>query len=299
MNLSNTGGGGRGSDRGSVVGDVILHGRKQFWKRGQDYFYHQGMRAGENTLEAHVARVLLRTAAEAGGYDGDRFLSAYVSFMTTPGTHNDTYAGTAHRMFFANWANGVPPGECAANDGHNTDAIDALTGVPAVAATALSAGADAPTLYRQVRRHSSFIRRSPACEMYSVWFAGLLLDVAASGDMRAAATSWGTRLGLDVPRMVEAAGEEDPMTACYLDSAVPVLLHFAYKYADDPAAGLLASVNAGGENVARGAALGALYGAAGGVQAFPAWARDGLVDAAALRAEIEAAVPAPRASDEL
>ena len=31
MNLSNTGGGGRGSDQGNIVGDVILHGKKQFW----------------------------------------------------------------------------------------------------------------------------------------------------------------------------------------------------------------------------------------------------------------------------
>ena len=32
----------------------------------------------------------------------------YVKFMTTPGSHNDTYAGTCHRMFFANWKAGVP-----------------------------------------------------------------------------------------------------------------------------------------------------------------------------------------------
>lgn len=28
MNLSNTGGGGRGSDKGSIIGDVINHGKK-------------------------------------------------------------------------------------------------------------------------------------------------------------------------------------------------------------------------------------------------------------------------------
>ena len=31
MNLSNTSGGGRGSDQANIVGDVILHGKKQFW----------------------------------------------------------------------------------------------------------------------------------------------------------------------------------------------------------------------------------------------------------------------------
>lgn len=40
MNLSNTGGGGRGSDQGSIIGDVINHGKKQFWEKGGNYHYH-------------------------------------------------------------------------------------------------------------------------------------------------------------------------------------------------------------------------------------------------------------------
>lgn len=35
MNLSNTGGGGRGGDHGSIIGDVICHGKKEFWKKGK------------------------------------------------------------------------------------------------------------------------------------------------------------------------------------------------------------------------------------------------------------------------
>lgn len=34
MSLSNTGGGGRGDNKGSIVGDVILHGKKKYWERG-------------------------------------------------------------------------------------------------------------------------------------------------------------------------------------------------------------------------------------------------------------------------
>ena len=51
----------------------------------------------------------------------------YMKFMQTPGTHNDTYAATAHRMFFKNLKEGKQPSECPDNDGHNVDAIDALT----------------------------------------------------------------------------------------------------------------------------------------------------------------------------
>jgi len=46
MNLSNTGGGGRGSDKGSIIGDVINHGKKEYWIRGGDYNYHHTLNAG-------------------------------------------------------------------------------------------------------------------------------------------------------------------------------------------------------------------------------------------------------------
>ena len=141
------GGGGRGSDKGSIIGDVINHGKKQYWLRGGNFHYHMGLRAGENTLEAQLARLLTRTitttcnniikqqqqqqqqqqsaaaaaaaAAAAGGGHASplfetlksTFLSDYVTFMTTPGSHNDTYASTAHRQFFANFVQGLPLGE--------------------------------------------------------------------------------------------------------------------------------------------------------------------------------------------
>ena len=52
------------------------------------------------------------------------------------------------------------------------------------------------------------------------------------------------------------------MAACYIDQSFPALLHFAYKYADNPEQAVLANANAGGENVARGSLIGALLGAA-------------------------------------
>jgi ADP-ribosyl-[dinitrogen reductase] hydrolase len=60
------------------------------------------------------------------------------------------------------------------------------------------------------------------------------------------------------------------MVACYIDSSFPALLHLAYRYGEfGPEKGLLANANAGGENVARGSALGALIGGYKGVNSFP------------------------------
>jgi hypothetical protein len=45
---------------------------------------------GENTLEAQLCRVLVRSITNSKGYDYDAFLNEYIRFMTTPGSHNDT-----------------------------------------------------------------------------------------------------------------------------------------------------------------------------------------------------------------
>ena len=113
MNLSNTGGGGRGSDKGSIIGDVINHGKKQYWIRGGDYNYHHTLNAGtccytiliyslnylftpsgENTLDALVSRILTKSLIKTNGVlDVNDFRQSYIAFMTTPDSHNDTYAG--------------------------------------------------------------------------------------------------------------------------------------------------------------------------------------------------------------
>ena len=133
MQLSNTGGGGRGSSEGDVVGGVILHGKKEYWRRYGQFHYHHTLEAGENTLEASLVRVLLQSLKSTGRFSADDFRRRYIEFMTTPGTHNDTYASTCHRMFFQKWRAGVDPKDCPDNDGHNVDTIDGLV-IPSVVA---------------------------------------------------------------------------------------------------------------------------------------------------------------------
>jgi hypothetical protein len=55
--------------------------------------YHHGMKAGQNTLNALCTRVVTRGMAAEKGYSTERFLQDYVKFMSTPGSHEDTYAG--------------------------------------------------------------------------------------------------------------------------------------------------------------------------------------------------------------
>ena len=108
MSLASTGAGGRGGQQASIVGDVILHGKKHLWGVSGQH-YHRGMKAGENTLNALCARVVMRAITQKGGeeqsdekkkslYDGPFVMEKYVEYMTTPNSHNDTYAGKLSRL---------------------------------------------------------------------------------------------------------------------------------------------------------------------------------------------------------
>ena len=126
LNKSDPYGGGRrqGRDNKSqkpIIGSVINHGKLDLWHPSQSIHYHATLQKGEPTLEAQLARVLMKSmVACQGRFDLDHFQQQYVDYMTTPGSHNDTYASTCHRMFFANRVyRGKPLKECPDNDGHN------------------------------------------------------------------------------------------------------------------------------------------------------------------------------------
>ena len=95
----------------------ILHDQAQYWgQRG--IHYHQFLRAGENTLNLQLAKVLLESLSARGGYDADDYLERYIRFMLTPGQHRDTYVEEYHRKFFTAYARGIAPRKCAGSDIH-------------------------------------------------------------------------------------------------------------------------------------------------------------------------------------
>jgi ADP-ribosylglycohydrolase len=323
MALSNTGGAGRGRQDGSIIGDVINHGKKHLWGVANQH-YHVGMRAGENTLNAIVLRLLARTLssekdlprelARGAPYSPSAFLGSYVAFMQTPGSHNDTYAETWHRMFFKNLVAGREPADCADDDGHNIDSAGGLVllSLPSLMAAAgaagatpardpLSAAADA-AVSQQMSTHKS-PRLARFSRVYAASLARVFLspavDAGAGAALRAAATDAAKSLGSDVAALAKAnpgeAGDRAVIggggafsSACYIEGSLPALLYLAAKYADSPADALIANTNVGGENCHRGAALGALVGAAHGLRALSGtpWAKT-LADAPAIAKEAD------------
>jgi len=81
-----------------------------------------------------------------------------------------------------------------------------------------------------------------------------------------------------------------PCSACYLDGALPTAFDMIFKYTKSDVQiwdALLSNANTGGENVHRGAIVGAVLGAWAGVERLPAQMIEGLHDANKLAKEID------------
>jgi len=96
----------KGEDRESEHGNPVPRLENR-------YHYHHGLKAGENTLGAHLVRVLMRSIIQSGRYDPRVFLDNFIAHLTTPGKNRDPYTEIYIRRWFENYANGIPPHACA------------------------------------------------------------------------------------------------------------------------------------------------------------------------------------------
>jgi hypothetical protein len=299
MSLHSTSKGGRGHQSGAkqVVGEVILKGKRGKWGVSGVH-YHDGMKEGENTLNAHCARLVMRVVA--GGYSVDRFLSEYVTFMTTEGSHPDTYAESYHRGFFANVLEGKPLDQCGAVT-HDTPSVGGLVTVAPIALRMLvGEGAPLQTVQAVCRRHVFLTHPDQSLlgvvDRYVALIDALLglADGPVLEKRRAIAAVARQSLGLDLEALSSRPDSEICggmfSTACYITDSWPSVLFLAHKYAGQPIRGLLANANLGGDTCHRGAVLGVLLGltAQGGADPEADRMFGQLKDSAAIDGEIKA-----------
>ena len=275
MSIHSTAGGGRGAQKTSgtrreIVGEVILKGKRKYWgKPGQHY--HRGMQAGENTLNAHCVRVVMRAMLATGRhYRKEKFLDDYITFMTSDvPLHPDTYAESYHRGFFANLESGKPKDQCGAVT-HDTPSIGGLVTLAPIVLGERLRGTSLNEV-RQLCREHLFLTHpdeelAEVCAIYVDLLNNLLFrkEEEAAKDFIAHAAQMNP--GLDLPNLVAKARSDGDIVggrfsiACYISGSWPSVLYLAYKYHDNPEEGLLANTNAGGDNVHRGSVLGVLLG---------------------------------------
>jgi ADP-ribosylglycohydrolase len=257
----------------------ILHDQARYWgQRG--IHYHQFLEAGENTLNLKLVRVLIVSLLDRGSYDADDYLARYIAFMTTPGTHRDTYVEEYHRHFFGQYARGVPPRKCGIREKH----IGGLVGLPAIVvfyrndpAKARQAALEHLSLTHLGGKMTASAELLIQLLLQTLEGNGLkttLMETMATGKHPFAGFPFVKWLGEPDERVVGARFS----TACYVEDSIPAVLYLALKYHDQPEKGLIANTNLGGDNAYRGAVLGALLGAENGLSAFPHRWGTGLLD---------------------
>lgn len=254
----------------NIVGDVILKGKEKHWGQANVH-YHQGMKAGENTLNAHCVRVLLQSMATTKGhYDLNYYLENYISMMTNEKPqHNDTYAESYHRGFFANLVEGKEIKNCGAVT-HDTASIGGLVSIGPLAVFLFLSGYDLKSAQNQCANHlvathpDEFLKQ--VCDNYVELIQSLLFRDEAQ-------SCFGTLLmvlnksiklnfkTMDFSKIVDSSIVGGKFsTACYITDSWPSVLFLAAKYEKDLNAGILANANLGGDNVHRGSVLGFLLG---------------------------------------
>jgi len=242
MSLHSTKKGGRGTQAAGggreIVGDVILKGKRPYWGVPNQH-YHQGMKAGENTLNAHCARVVTRSLIAAGGrYEKARFLSDYINFMTadTP-QHPDTYAESYHRGFFANLEEGHPPERCGAVT-HDTPSVGGLVMLSPIAIAALLNGNSVKAAQAICREHLFLTHPDAYLAGIGDALVQLVSDLLFQADDKTPRQRIGDAaqqsVGINLSRLVSKARSDQEVvggrysTACYITDSWPSLLYLAY-----------------------------------------------------------------------
>ncbi len=292
MSLHSTGAGGRGDNRdvqNPVVGRVILKDKAHLWAQSGVH-YHHGMAAGENTLNASCARLLMGWLTLSPDYSVEGWLQQYVEFMTAdPPRHDDTYAESWHRGFFANLQTGKPLLQCGAVT-HDTPSMGALVSV-APLALALLPQLSLAEVQSVCRQHVNATHPDSGLLVVVDAYVALMdslmnvqsnvesnvegnvesnaeADADESSSLLAAAAavvSGGKIEGLlnrsaaKMPADNEVVGGRYSL-ACYITDSWPSVCYLAARYGKDPARALLVNTNLGGENAHRGSVLGSLVG---------------------------------------
>ncbi|MBQ4830750.1 ADP-ribosylglycohydrolase family protein [Alteromonas sp. MMG017] len=270
MSLHSTSEGGRSKvskqEKKDIVGDVILKGKRQYWT-GANQHYHQGMKAGENTLNAHCARVVLN--ASVPHYQQAAFLDGYIKLLCADKpAHPDTYAESYHRGFFANLVDGKPADKCAAVT-HDTASIGGLVTIGPLALSCALKGNDLNDIQNLCRNHLFLTHPSDelgvVCDYYVELLYRLLYrtneslqDILEDIALRGSHLSLAKLIAKNKSDIEIVGRQFSP--ACYISDAWPSVLYFAYRYIADGKKALTANANVGGDNVHRGFVLGTLMG---------------------------------------
>ena len=289
------------------------------------YHYHHNLKAGENTLGAHLVRILLRSIIENGKYVDTHFINDFIAYMTSD-ISKDPYTEIYIRRYFENYTKGGNPLN-AAELQSNTWSIGSHGGVIRPLVLSLLYSNPFESLGVAIE-HQNLTHRSQNVAATLCVLVPLLNDLTTNHEPLEAFFKASKKLHLpeikgeklfelyrtyngpgNIPKemmfnlhtsfkkgtfdlktfMKDHRSNEVVRTllsnACYTEHGIPLLLYLSVKHHLDLKSSLLANVNAGGDNVHRGMIMGLLLGAASNT--IDESLKRGLVDYEEINQEIE------------
>lgn len=237
----------------------ILHDQARFWGKPHIH-YHQNLKAGENTVNFKLARLLYQQVTVAGRYSEEAWLDLYIEKMLTPGWHRDTYLEEYHRGFFTRYSQGKNPRKCGIKDEH----IGGLATVPALVAALHQQRLGREDIRQTVKSHVTLTHRHSNVLRAADCLTRLLIDLSDEiplheAIMHSAGDWFSTKKASAWARQDDRAIIGRKLSpACYIDQAFPAALYLAWKYHDDFDAAIMANAKVGGDNCHRGAVVGSL-----------------------------------------
>lgn len=258
----------------------ILHDQAKYWGK-KDIHYHQFLKPGENTLNLKLARELLLLMQKEGKYSASSWLNKMITFMTTPGKHNDTYVEEYLREYFINLSKNTPPDKCGRKDEKHIGGFSLM--LPLLLALARDLD-HARTVSLQ---HLALTHGGELMKSWGEYLVTLLLHLLLGKSITEAMAAAGSYAQKDITSDQLEGLQNYPDTtvvgmhfssACYVDVAMPATLFLALKYQNLPEEGLIANTMCGGDNCGRGSVLGAIWGAMHGMKAWPSRWVNGLLE---------------------
>jgi ADP-ribosylglycohydrolase len=239
------------------------HGRVTEYKSPGADSYHPHKQAGDQGHVGDQSLCLLKFLTRERKWDPSNFMDDWLGMWPD---YND-YVDGATKATLANVQNQT--------DKTQGGSDSAEIAGPARIAPLISFLANSPEeeVVRASIEQTILTHRSPEAEESATFLAkaGYRLIHGANllDTLNETAPEWALKKANSVlsENAVDAIGKLGP--ACSISSALPSILYLALKHGDDIESAFIENAMAGGDNCARGLALGMLIGAANGISSIP------------------------------
>lgn len=227
------------------------------------YFAHAARRDGDLSQYGEVLALAMRSVQDRRAFDASAYQTAYAAHFGAGGNYIG-YIDRPTRGTLANLA-----AEQVDPSGVDDDQLPALAALSAI----IARYRDTVEFHAQIESALSVTHVNAAATHYALIFADLLADVLSGTALDAALQTAAKRepllqAALDTPENDSTAYGEATGRACHLHQGIPLAFHILARCENYQGA-VNANIRAGGDSCGRAIIIGALAGAAYGLNDIP------------------------------